>query len=165
MSYYLSMPTGRFNTMQDFFSFVPLDDPDENVCTLWQGPKYAQGYGQFSNKLGISTRAHRAIWEIAYGKIPKGQFVCHKCDNPLCIRLSHLFLGTPKENMEDMIKKGRALKAKGEKSGNAILTETIVLAIRKMAANGVLIRTISETFAVQKQLVRRIIKRKDWAWL
>jgi HNH endonuclease len=56
---------------------------------------------------GKHLRESRFIWEEAHGQIPEGMFVCHRCDNPRCIRLDHLFLGSPLDNAEDMMKKGR----------------------------------------------------------
>lgn len=56
---------------------------------------------------GKLITVNRASWEYHHGKIPKGVFVCHKCDNPKCFRVDHLFLGTPSDNMQDMIWKKR----------------------------------------------------------
>jgi hypothetical protein len=78
-------------------------------CWLWGGKKNACGYGVIVSG-NISPRAygaHRVAWELAYGPIPKGKCVCHHCDTPACVRPDHLFLGTHKENMHDMIAKDR----------------------------------------------------------
>ena len=54
----------------------------------------------------------RYIWRKFIGEIPKGMLVCHKCDNPECISLEHLFLGTSINNAQDMVRKGRQRKSK-----------------------------------------------------
>lgn len=56
---------------------------------------------------GKCISVNRVSWEYHKGKIPPGIFVCHHCDNPKCFRIEHLFLGTPSDNMKDMVKKGR----------------------------------------------------------
>lgn len=60
----------------------------------------------FSLKLKC-VQANRAMWLAHHGEIPKGFFVCHSCDNPKCINIKHLWLGTPKENTRDAMAKGR----------------------------------------------------------
>jgi HNH endonuclease len=80
-----------------------------------------KGYGRISVN-GQLMGAHRAVWQAEYGTIPEGMCVLHRCDNPPCINLGHLFLGTQTENIEDMDSKGRRGTTPGEKSGIAKLT-------------------------------------------
>ncbi len=75
-------------------------------CWLWKGAVSSGRYGNF-NLNGKFTTASRAAWILYKGEIPDGLFVCHTCDNPLCVKVDHLFLGTPLENILDCIRKGR----------------------------------------------------------
>ncbi len=84
-------------------------------------------YGTLTT-VGTYWYAHRLAWLIFYGPIPKGKWVLHKCDNPPCCNPAHLFLGTTQDNTADRDAKGRT--AKGERSGNAKLTDAQVRAIR-----------------------------------
>lgn len=77
-------------------------------CIEWQGAKTTKGYGQRKIK-GRHTRVHRQAWIDEYGPIPAGLFVLHKCDNPPCHNIEHLFLGSAKDNFDDMVAKGRAV--------------------------------------------------------
>jgi hypothetical protein len=84
-----------------------VDIRGENECWPFIGKVNRHGYGTFmSNR--VSWRAHRFSYTVVKGDIPKGLFVCHTCDNPICVNPSHLFLGTAKDNMDDCIRKGRA---------------------------------------------------------
>lgn len=81
-------------------------------CWVWLGRLNDDGYGNISVRVSRgtkrTTKVHRLAWELANGPIPDGLCVCHRCDNPSCVRPDHLFLGTHDENMRDMRKKGRA---------------------------------------------------------
>lgn len=73
-------------------------------CKNWTGAK-RRGYGA-KRYLGRTLGAHRIAWIKAYGD-PGKLYVLHKCDNPACIQLNHLYLGTQKDNMRDRIERGR----------------------------------------------------------
>lgn len=76
-------------------------------CWEYTRPTGERGYARLY-VFGYYTIAHRLAWLITNGPIAAGLFVCHKCDNPRCVRPDHLFLGTAEENVQDMVKKGRA---------------------------------------------------------
>lgn len=77
-------------------------------CLVWQQPgrRYQGTHGQYALD-GRPMGAHRASWLIHRGEIPGGLWVLHRCDNPPCVNPDHLFLGTCKDNVRDMINKGR----------------------------------------------------------
>ena len=75
------------------------------TCWNWIGSNGSHGYGQLMVN-GRPKGAHRLSYEWAFGKIPRGLMVCHRCDNKRCVRPSHLFLGTAKDNLHDALAKG-----------------------------------------------------------
>ena len=89
-------------TIRDRF-FAKVEKTES--CWIWTGSQL-RGYGQFwlGGKLHI---AHRVSWVLHVGPIPFGLHALHKCDNPSCVNPEHLFLGTAKTNVHDMMDKGR----------------------------------------------------------
>lgn len=75
-------------------------------CWTWDGAPYNGGYGRmyFNEKV---QAAHRVSWQLFRGSIPDGMLVCHHCDNPICVNPAHLFVGTSRDNVLDMVKKDR----------------------------------------------------------
>lgn len=138
-----------------------------DTCWMWTGAKRPRGYGS----LGIGPKqayalAHRFSWELHNGQIPRGIFVCHKCDIPACVRPDHLFLGTPAENTQDAVAKGR--NNRGAKVNTAKLTEQQVVSLRDMYVRGVRPITLMAIFGMSRSSVWKIVTRRSWkhvAWM
>lgn len=80
---------------------------DASACWPWAGGQSGTGYGYLYWR-GRRQYAHRLAWELANGQpVPPGLVVRHHCDNPLCCRPSHLALGRQRDNMQDMVLRGR----------------------------------------------------------
>jgi hypothetical protein len=131
-----------------------------NDCIEWTGPKNNKGYGSACVN-GKVLMIHRLIWELEKGPIPKGIYVCHCCDNPSCINIEHLFLGTQKDNMRDCMKKGRFQYncESGERNQNAKLTLKLVSDIRKDNRKGTV---IAKEYGISESHVSEIKSNKYW---
>lgn len=129
------------------------------------------GYGLFGLSSKIkSIRAHRLAWLLVHDD--PGDFqVLHKCDNPACCNPDHLFLGTPLENMRDKVAKGRHISgmslhpekaAKGERQGNARLTEKQVVEIRRRyRPRQVTLQALANEFGVSFTTIHYVL-RTGW---
>ena len=160
-------------------------------CWPWMASCKPTGYGQTWDGKHV-TYAHRAVYVFAFGPIPDGMFVCHHCDNPICCRPSHLFLGTHADNMQDMLSKGRGIKdeqhARGDRNGRRLyperygnvtpaphpgmtnhaakLTDDDVREIQRLIAAGDLLqREIATMFGVSQTKVSQIKLGKAWKHL
>ena len=135
--------------------------PDPKAgCWEWTAAKSKGGYGQIRSRHGLHY-AHRTSFELHFGPIPAGMFVCHRCDNRACINPEHLFVGTNAENVADKVAKGR--QPRGSNQSGAKLNEADVLAIR--AASGVRQRDLAARYNVDQGLISQIRAGKKWAHL
>lgn len=101
----------------------------------------------------------RYLWEEKYGPIPEKICICHHCDNPSCINLEHLFLGSHTENMNDRNQKNRAIGLKGENNNSNKLTKEQVLQIRQETGTQ---KEIAKKYNVSQVHVGRIKNKKLW---
>lgn len=139
-----------------------------DTCWLWTGCKMHKGYGVLQNGPKMA-RAHRFSYELAYGPIEAGMLVCHRCDTPACVRPTHLFLGTHKDNLSDAASKGRM--AKGAKNGSNLYPERLrtklkpetVVEIRQLyAAGGITYKQLAKRFGVSKSAISCAMRRISW---
>lgn len=131
-------------------------------CQLWLGERIRGRYGRVRWR-GRKILAHRATWECERGPIPEGMQVLHRCDNPPCRNIDHLFLGTNAENAADRDAKGRQIVLRGEAHGCAKLTEVQVIDIR--AIQGVPQEVIAAMYGVSQRMVSLIRNRENWKHL
>jgi transposase-like protein len=122
-------------------------------CWIYKGKKLKSGYGQFWFKRK-NTLAHRTSWIIHKGDIPEGMCVCHSCDNPSCVNPNHLWLGTHKENTQDMIKKGR------KKIQQKKIPEESRQVIIDLYLQGNTTRSLAKQFNVNLRTIGRILRTK-----
>lgn len=136
----------------------------ENGCIEYTGTKTGNGkLRQISHK-GKMMPASRFSWIFNKGNIPNDSIICHKCDYPPCVNITHLFLGTHKDNTHDASLKFRLLH--GEKHHWHKLTEQNVLLIRKLYSEGFeTFASLGRKFNVNESTTSRIIKGKLWKHL
>jgi len=140
--------------LSKFLTFILEGDE----CLEWKGAKNSAGYGQFRG-WSKTEYAHRFIYEALHGPIPDGMVICHHCDNPSCVRPSHLFLGTQSENLADAGRKG-TMNRRGR---NVTLTEDQVKEIRKKyAMGGTTYYKLSREYGVYLSTIQKIVKRETW---
>jgi hypothetical protein len=139
-------------------------------CWEWTGSTFKRGYGQLkvrcSDGLRVHLPAHRLSWELHFGPVPDGMFVCHHCDNPPCTNPEHLFLGTHGDNMADMYRKGRGRKRglPGELSPAARLTAADVAEMRRHFQIGLGRGSAgaAEAYGICQPHAYRILSGKKW---
>jgi hypothetical protein len=131
-------------------------------CWLWTGPVDAHGYGTLSSGGAVASgakhlKAHRIAYSTLKGAIGADLYVCHHCDNRLCVNPDHLFLGTNQDNLADMRRKGRHIK--GRQCHQAKLSEAAVVHIRQATGTHT---AVAEQFGVSVATASRVRRGLWW---
>ena len=146
--------------MKRFWPKVMITDN----CWEWTASKNPQGYGLFLFKSKYYP-AHRFMWLAFHGTLPENMCVCHHCDNPSCVNPKHLFLGTHRDNMDDMLKKNRQRNgiSLGEAHGATSLRNEDIWEIKRLYKTGKLChREIARMFLIDRKTVGNIVNRITW---
>lgn len=140
-----------------FWASVDKESSDKG-CWLWTGEVASGGYGRF-NIRGGRQLAHRLSWIVSNGPIDGDLCVLHRCDVRHCVNPSHLFLGTIKDNTQDMLRKGRGNKTQGARVWSARVSDDDVRAIRASRTSH---RWIARAYGISEFTVSKIRQRKSW---
>lgn len=133
-----------------------------NGCWLFRGCLNSWGYGQVRIQ-GRTLGAHKVMFELENGKIPKGKQANHTCHVCNCINPQHIYVGTQKENVRDMIEAGRSNYAVGERIGQAKLNGKDIIKIRGLIAAGLATKKgLARTYKVHRATIQAIVKRTTW---
>lgn len=160
---------GRLRSMPVGSAALPMPDrfwsavDKTDGCWNWTAARLGSGYGSFSRGRGTpNSGAHRVAWELTNGPVPSSIHVLHRCDNPICVRPDHLFLGTNKDNVDDKVAKGRQSRMIGERNPNAKLNTSDVEEIRRRHHSGQSATAIASRYGMGQTQISRIIRRETW---
>lgn len=135
----------------------------KNECWIWRKCRTDYGYGKCGIG-GANLLAHRIAWKLTYGD-PGKLFVCHKCDNPPCCNPNHLFLGTPKDNTNDCMKKGRFtlnIRRGENKRGVKLTNEAVKDVWENYQKYKMPVRFFREKYKVSKSTIESILIGRNW---
>lgn len=141
--------------IRDFWTKVNV--ANDNDCWEWTAARNPKGYGVKrvgGGRVKRNILAHRMAWILFNSEVPDGLIVCHRCDNPSCVNPAHLFLGTPKDNMDDKIAKGRG---KNPPLAPLKFTAEQVEEIRAMYESGASFRSIGRHFSAGHNVIRAVV--------
>lgn len=150
----------------------PVVRPELGRCWVWTAGKHngygAIGTGSMKDGTRRMTPAHRVSWALHMGAEPGRLEVCHRCDNPACVRPAHLFLGTMQDNMADKVAKGRQARGaalgnrRGERNANAKLSDFDASVIADSCGSSGMLSSI---FGVDVATISRARRGSVWSAL
>lgn len=156
------VPNLTTERLRAFWGAVQLSGPDD--CWIWKNVPNSQGRPLFKMS-GVNFYAHKLSWFISTKRWPSSDvFICHSCDNPLCVNPKHLFEGNARINHDDMAAKGRRASFVGESNSQSKLTELDVKMMRALHfQNGCSKRQIAFRFGVHPVVASKAIRGETWS--
>ncbi len=136
--------------MEKFWEKV--EKATDDLCWLWMGAKTGNGYGAIKVDQ-ITHLAHRFSWELHFGTIPNGKLIRHKCDVRNCVNPNHLEIGTQKDNVMDMIVRGRYVGKRLDPIG--------IEFVRHWLKRGHTQKSIAEAFGISRPSISRNLTRNS----
>ena len=147
---------GTLRERMDHYTYKMKD------CWRWTGTTDGKGYGLvWDGRRRANRYAHVVAWELEYGEPAGDRVVRHDCDTALCVRPSHLLIGTHADNVADKVTRNR--QSRGSQHGIAKLTEDKVLELRALYATGAWSqKRLARHFSIAQGNVSLIVNRKAW---
>lgn len=153
----------KTKTVLERFTQQYIPEPNSG-CWLWQGAFSRMGYGAFSVD-SVPKRANRVSYELFKGPIPPGLFVLHRCDTPACVNPDHLYAGTDKDNVRDMVARNRmnfSNQIRGERHHQSKLNAATVRMLRESNHYRHRARDLAKEYGVSKTAINRALKGLSW---
>lgn len=146
------MDSIRFTEIQRFWDKVDRLGPDD--CWAWTASYGPFGYGQYRIPQGKNWRAHRLAYVLTHGEIPEGAVIMHTCDNRTCVNPQHLQVGTQKQNLVDMARRGRCPQAR--------LTPEAVADLRRRVAAGEPLAAVAKSYGIKRVTANAAVRGNTW---
>ena len=164
------MPSAmELNALKDRIEEKTIPEPNSG-CWIWLGAASGRknlpdrqkraSLNVFGNRAFLASRASYIAFK---GPIPDGMFICHSCDNGLCVNPDHLRSGTHLDNVADMMRKGGLDVRRGEKAHNSVLTEELVIKAKFMHGKGISMYRIAKIFGVNSETIRKALRGETWS--
>lgn len=134
-------------------------------CWVWIAARNPDGRGVIRDENSRMDLSARVAWRLANGPIPRGQQVCHRCDNTSCVRPNHLFLGTQLDNVRDASMKRRMVgnRTNGDQRSYSKLDGAGAAQLRRLRASGLTYAELAAKFSISRALVWQVLSRRRWA--
>lgn len=153
---HLFIPTDKERFYLHINEDGPIEYPHLGPCHEWK----AKGHTFWA--MGKCWEASRYAWFMNFGEIPKGVNVLHRCDNRKCVNLKHLYLGTQKQNIADMISRGRAAWVRGARSPNSRISEAQVRLVRQLVGRPAYPDELAVLLDVEVETIKRVLRNQTY---